>query len=186
MNFIVLFIFVIIYKMLSNLYFYFRVKHLSKLHLKWLDEKAPTFPTYKGEVISLFKRAGVQNISSPTAMPVGYNHIASFYADVFTNFPNYHADIADAAIKMFYEAEGTFRHRFFESINPIYWIEFALFAPKKILVYLSFDENKTLFKACNILLTFIWWSAGILVVFFRIDFNNLLTEFISQTNNFFR
>ena len=185
MNFIILFIFVIIYKMLSNLYFYFRIKHLNKLHSKWRIGKAPRFPTYKSEVISLFKRAGIQNLLTPTAMPIGYNQIANFNADVFTNFPSTHIDIADGAVRMFYEAEGTFRHRFFESLNPIYWIELVLFAPKKLLIYLSFDENKTLFKTCNILLTFIWWSAGVLFAFFRTDLNNLLTEFMSQFNKFF-
>lgn len=185
MNFIILFIFVIIYKMLSNLYFYFRIKHLNKLHSKWRIGKAPRFPTYKSEVISLFKRAGIQNLLTPTAMPIGYNQIANFNADVFTNFPSTHIDIANGAVRMFYEAEGTFRHRFFESLNPIYWIELVLFAPKKLLIYLSFDENKTLFKTCNILLTFIWWSAGVLFAFFRTDLNNLLTEFMSQFNKFF-
>ena len=171
--------------MLSNLYFYFRIKHLNKLHSKWRIGKAPRFPTYKSEVISLFKRAGIQNLLTPTAMPIGYNQIANFNADVFTNFPSTHIDIANGAVRMFYEAEGTFRHRFFESLNPIYWIELVLFAPKKLLIYLSFDENKTLFKTCNILLTFIWWSAGVLFAFFRTDLNNLLAEFMSQFNKFF-
>lgn len=185
MNFIVLLVFVVIYKMLSNLYFYFRIKHLSKSHSKWIVGKAPNFPTYKSEVINLFKRAGIQNILTPTVMPIGCNKIASFNADVFTNFPSTHIDIVNGAVRMFYEAEGTFRHRFFEALNPIYWIELVLFAPKKLLAYLSFDENKTLFKACNVLLTFIWWSVGVLFTFFHADLNNLLAEFMSQLNNFF-
>lgn len=175
---------ILIYKIVSNMYCYFRIKILSKKHIKWINDKCPNFPTYKNEVISLFERAGIKNISTPTTKAVGFHRIASFNADIFINFPSTNADIFDGAVRMFYEAEGTFRHRIFEALSPMYWIESILFAPKKLLIYLTFDKDKALFKVCNVLLTFIWWSIGILFAFRRADFDNFLAELISQIKKF--
>ena len=64
---------VIMYKFLTNTYFYFRIKQLNRDHIKWLSGTKPTFPTRKHETISLFKRAGVQNLSTPISQPIGCN-----------------------------------------------------------------------------------------------------------------
>lgn len=184
-HFLYLWITIVIYKIVSNTYFYFRIKVLSKKHLKWMHNNCHNFPTYKSEVIFLFKRAGIQNLYTPTLQNIGSNHVASFSADVFTNFPSTDINIFNGAIRMFYEAEGTYRHRIFESFNPLYWIDCVLFAPKNLLLYLNFVEEKTLFKICNVLLTFIWWCLCILLAFHRTDINHLLTELIGQFDKIF-
>ena len=55
------FIAVLIYKTTTNTYYFFRIQRLSKMHLEWLAGNSPKFPTYKNEVISLFKKAGIKN-----------------------------------------------------------------------------------------------------------------------------
>lgn len=183
MNKIVLFfIIVAIYKVLSNTYCFFRIKYLSQKHLEWFSDNAPNFPTYKNEVISLFKKAGIKNISTPAVQSMGYNRVASFNADIFTNFPCTHPDIFNGAIRMFYEAEGTYRHRIFETLSPMYWVDFIVFAPRKLLDYLGFDEKKLLYKTCNILMTVIWWMAIFFVSIYREKINDIIAIFLSQLN----
>ena len=149
---------------------------ISQMHLEWLSDRAPNFPTYKAEIISLFKKAGVKNISIPITQSVGFGRAATFEADVFTNFPSAHSDISGGAVRMFYEAEGIFRQRIFETFSPVFWINSVVFAPKKLLEYLGFDENKSLFKACNVLLTFIWWVFGITIMFFLPKLKEIIIE----------
>lgn len=176
---------VIMYKFLTNTYFYFRIKQLNRDHIKWLSGTKPTFPTRKHETISLFKRAGVQNLSTPISQPIGCNQVASFNVDVFTNFPSTNSYIYNGAIRMFYEAEGVYRQRMFDSLNPVYWIELIIYAPKKLLTYLGFDETKILFKTCNILLTFIWWSMMSIIIFFRPQLQQLIVETLGELQNKF-
>lgn len=177
---LIFFIAVTAYKITTNIYYFFRIRHLSKMHLKWLADKSTNFPTYKGEVISLFKKAGIQNIMVPTAERIGYGRVASFNADVFTNFPNTDPTIYGGAIKMFYEAEGIYRQRIFETFSPAYWINSIIFAPKNLLTYLGFNQEKTLFKACNVLLTFIWWSFGTISLFFLPQFKEFIIELLGK------
>ena len=174
---------VIMYKFLTNTYFYFRIKQLNRDHIKWLSGTKPTFPTRKHETISLFKRAGVQNLSTPISQPIGCNQVASFNVDVFTNFPSTNSYIYNGAIRMFYE--GVYRQRMFDSLNPVYWIELIIYAPEKLLTYLGFDETKILFKTCNILLTFIWWSIMSIIIFFRPQLQQLIVETLGELQNKF-
>lgn len=182
-NIFFVFLAIAIYKILSNAYFYVRIRHLNQLHLKWVTDMNPTFPTYKREVISLFKRAGICNISTPTAQAIGFNKIASFNADIFTNFPSTNLDVFNGAVRMFSEAEGVYRQRIFETISPVYWIELVVFAPRNLLLYLGFDENKVLFKACNILLTVIWWCLATILVFYSPQLEQLIIELLGQLND---
>lgn len=179
---ILFFIIVVIYKVLSNTYCFFRIKYLSQKHLEWFSDKAPNFPTYKKEVISLFKKAGIKNISTPAIQPMGYNRVASFNADIFTNFPCTHPDIFNGAIRMFYEAEGAYRQRILEAFSPMYWVDSIIFAPRKLLDYLGLDENKLFFKACNILMTIIWWMTVFFISFYRGKINDIVTVLFGQFN----
>ena len=179
-NLIIFFIVVLIYKVIINIYYFFRIKHLSKMHLSWLAGEAPKFPTYKNEIISLFKKAGIKNLLVPTAQRIDYGRIATFNADVFTNFPNTTPDIYKGAIRMFYEAEGIYRQRIFETFSPVYWINSIIFVPKHLLTYLGFNQEKTLFKACNVLLTFIWWTFGAASLFFWPQFKEFIIELLGK------
>ena len=169
-----------IYKIATNIYYFFRTRHLSKLHSDWIYNKCPQFPTYKSEILSLFKNAGIENVSIPTTQSLGFGQLASFYADVFTNFPNLSPDMAGAAMRMFYEAEGVYRQRIFETFSPAYWINCIIFAPKSLLTYIGFTEDKVLFKVCNVLLTFIWWFFGATSLFFLPQFKEFIIELLGK------
>lgn len=137
---------VLLYKILTNTYCFFRIRHLDKQHLLWLSGSNVNFPTYKNEIISLFKKAGIKNVEIPTAQAIGFNRIASFNADIFTNFPSQNPDIIQGAFRMFYEAEGIYRQRIFETISPMYWVDAILFAPKKYFNILVLMKIKPCLK----------------------------------------
>ncbi|MFQ9209563.1 MAG: hypothetical protein ACLR3S_10835 [Clostridium fessum] len=94
---------------------------------------------------------------------------------MFYQLSSAHSDISGGAVRMFYEAEGIFRQRIFETFSPVFWIN-GCFRTKKLLEYLGFDENKSLFKACNVLLTFIWWVFGITIMFFLPKLKEIIIE----------
>lgn len=164
---IVLFIFVIAFKAISNYTKYKRCEKLSKMHIDWLADSCDEFPQHKGEIKKLLLGANVPDSCIPTSQAIGFGQIANANASVYLNFPSKLAGIAVALADKFDEAIGTYRSRFLESFNPLYWIETILFLPKNLLRYIGLDSEKVTFKLCNILLTFIWWLFCAMFVFFR-------------------
>ena len=173
-----LWLLIAVYKIASNSYCYCKIKWLKCRHEDWIRGKCDSFPTYKAETITLFERAGVKNFTIPTTQTVGYGYLSSFDADIFTNFPSANYDIYNGVLRMFNEAEGVFRHRIFETFNPLYWIDIVLFAPKKLLLYLSIKEDNILFKICNVLFTLIWWIICTVFVFFQPEIKQLIVELL--------
>jgi hypothetical protein len=157
MKLIYFFIFLFVFKLTSNIYFFMRTNSLQTKYKSWIKNLDPNFYTYKSEIIELLKRASVKDLGIASAEPLGFGYISTHSASVFLNFPNLHKSHVSAALRMFDEAIGTYRLRIKECFSPLYWIEQILFLPKNVLLYLNLDPNKTSFKISNLLLSFIWW-----------------------------
>lgn len=180
MKILVIFLFIVAVKFLLNLYNFTRIKTLNKYHLDWLAGERDDFMLHRQEVLNLFQKAHIKNLYTPATQRIGYGKIASMDIDVFTMFPSRLEIIACPANDMFKEAEGVFRKNLFDSVNPIYWIDFILFLPKNLLLYLGLDSEKAAFKLCNILLTLIWWISGALLAFFRPDLYQFVSHLLGQ------
>jgi len=164
---LVFFLIIIATKFVLNLHDWLRIRTLSKYHMEWLSDKRDNLHLYKQEIINLFKKAHVKNVYTPVSQPTGFGQISNMNADVFTMFPSKLQIIAYPAISMFFEAEGVFKKNMFNSLNPIFWIEFILFLPKELLTYLGINPETTAFKLCNVLLTFFWWLCGTAFALFK-------------------
>lgn len=176
---VIIFISIIAYKMISNYVKYKRCQKLSKMHLEWLTDKCDNFTQYKGEILALFKNADLTDSKVPVTQPSGYGQIASFSASTYLNFPSKAAVFAAEIANKFDQAVGVYHQRCLESLNPLYWIEAILFLPKNLLQYVGLDSEKVAFKLCNILLTFIWWLIGTLVIFFGPQIKQFILSLLS-------
>lgn len=179
-KFLILCLCIVAYKTLNNFIKWKQIKYYRKSYEDFLFDKSSRIAEYKLQTIKLFKNAGIKDSSTPVSQPVGYGQIANFDASVFHNFPSKLTIIAQPALEMFDSATGVYRSRVFESFNPLYWIEQILFLPKNILIYVGLDSEQVSFKLCNVLLSFIWWTIGILVTIYGSKINDLITVFLSQ------
>lgn len=152
---------IISYKFITNFIAYLNCRRLSEYYRLWLSDKKEDFPTYKRNVMLLFKKANIKDSSIPATQKIGYGKIASFKASSFDNFPSAHQDFVSDIFFKFEEALGVFRLRMLDSINPLYWIESLLFAPKHLLEYFGLNLEKSSSKIINSLLLCIWWLFGI-------------------------
>ena len=170
--------FIIAFKVISNFIKWKRCEKLSKMHIAWLADECDSFPQYKGEIKKLLKNANISDSYIPMSQHLGLGQISNGNASVYLNFPSRIIPIASSLSNKFDEAIGTYRNRVFESFNPIYWIETLIFLPKNLLQYIGLDSEKVAFKLCNILLTFIWWILGVLLLFFKPQINDLILSLL--------
>lgn len=172
---LILFLVIFLYKLMTNILNYFKSKKFNRGYILWLaTDGNKNFGTYKREIITLFKKANIEDATLPHVQPMGYGKIATHTISVLHNFPTRHTNQASITLCMFEEAIGTFRTRIKECFNPLYWIEQAIFMPKNLLIYMNLDIEKSAFKIVNVLLSGIWW---IILSYFSL-YNNQIKDFI--------
>lgn len=156
----ILFIFTCIlgYKILKNLVNFYRLKKLYSYFLTITTNEVnnKAYET-KVEVISLFELAGIKDGFIPVAQPIGYNFVKEMKLSLFDNYPSKKEIFYPHYLRMFDFAFGVFKYRIFEAINPIFWIDTVVFAPKAILNYLGMEPETRSFKLLNLILTGFYW-----------------------------
>ena len=177
---------IIAYKFLSNTIFYFRCKKLQQTYVEWIAEKNASCTQHRSEVISLFKRAGVQDSYIPVTQPTGYYQLASFKASVFHSFPSNLDGFAQITYRMFQEATGYYKMEALNAFNPLSWIETILFFPKNLLLYLGLNEEKFSFRLSNVVLTGIWWCILAIIALFDAELKTFLLAFLDKLQNVLR
>lgn len=174
---LIVFFVILSYKFLSNYIYYKKCVRFDKLYTEWLSKKDASFLQHKNEIISLFKRAGIQDYFVSVVQPITLGTVQTNTVSVFDNFPSFYKNIAAVSLRMFDEAIGVYKMRMKETVNPLYWIEFIIFLPKHILQYIGFDMNTAAQRACNVLLTFIWWILNIGFISFREQLFVIISNF---------
>ena len=156
--FIALFIF--IFKLISNAWYYFSIKELSKIYYDYLKNHN-NMEIFKktSEVIDLFKKAKIKDIYILTTTDRGFISLS-----FFNSFPSHFKEQASAAQKYFYIAEGTFSKNIKDCINPLYWIDLIVFAPKYIFEYLEITSNNFFIKFLKLFFTIIFWIISVLII----------------------
>lgn len=178
-----LFAFVFIYKVSKNTYYYFRLQKLYSYFKTITSEKEEkidnrAFET-KSEVIELFKKASVEDNLIPTIKHVGSGYAVPYKVSCFSSYPtNSTEEFVISYVRMFDEAKGTFKHRAKEVLNPFYWIDSILFAPKNLLNYIGVSPESRSTKILNIVLTSIYWFLGIFVAIFKEKIHTFLLSYL--------
>lgn len=152
------FICILGYKILKNVVNFRRIKKLYSYFLTITTDKVDgrIYET-KAEVISLFKLAGIKDGFIPVVQPAGYNFVAEMKLSLFNSYPSKKEIFYPHYLRMFDFAFGVFKYRIFEAINPIFWIDTVVFAPKAILNYLGMEPETRSFKLLNLILTGFYW-----------------------------
>jgi len=177
-KFLITFIFVIIYKSISNFFALKKIKQYNQEYIDFLRSNSDIIIEHSKDAIDLLKRAGIQDLNAPITQPVGYNTIAKFTTSIFTTFPTQHQVFAPETLIMFQRAVGVYKSRIIQTFNPIYWIDCVIFLPKNLLVYLGANEEKFSNKLLNILMTSLWWMICFITIFFQNEIKQLIIQIL--------
>ena len=166
MKIIIFIAFILIYKFTRNLVFRIMLKRYQKKYLEWTQDDSVPFVAYQMQILKLFKSAEIPDSTIRVTEVVAPMKIERFNISVFENMTVRRDDFYPEVNKKFDIAIGVYTSRMIETFNPLYWIDFVLFAPKRIIQNIGFDTEKVATKLCSILLTFIWWAIIFFLTFF--------------------
>lgn len=156
-------IFIFLFKLLSNTYYFFRIKTLSKHYYEFLYKGNTRILKEASETLELFKRAKVADSNIPLVKKNGVL-FQTMNVSLFLNFPSQIKDLASATVRAFDFAEGFFLKNIRNCFNPFYWIDLIVFAPKHVFLYLGLDTNKVFIKILILFFNFIFWIIGTLII----------------------
>lgn len=169
---------IVFIKYSSNYFYKKQIIKYRKLHENWLKNGDDKFYLHQASIIALFKKANLPTHSIPIIQAKGYNHYVRTKIDSFNNFPSHIKDLLVVHLKYYDLAESVFHSRKNDAINPFYWINLIVFAPKKLLEYLNLNSDKISFKLLNISFTIIWWIVVILFTFFKQDLKVMIINLL--------
>ena len=175
---IYIFIFSFFYKLFNNLYDLHRMTLLENHFKDWLkNPKNTKIFAEQQEVLNLLKKAKVKDKKVPISQHTGYNKFVVINASIQTNFLN-RSDIFTVEITiMFWEAIGVFRNEIKNCINPLYWLNIILFAPKHLLIYLGGNPENHIFRILNIFLTIIFWTISFIFSIFQEEIKTFILSY---------
>jgi hypothetical protein len=158
---------IMVFKFITNLYKYNRVKSLYNEYLYYIRTDNLEFVQKKEEIKSLFKEAGLKDSSVIHQEFLGFGNFANMQVSVFDNLTNRREDIVGNVQMRFNEAIGVYKKRYKESFNPIFWIDFVVKFPQHLMEFFGILPEKITVKIFLV----IYW---ILAILFGLTKINLL------------
>lgn len=175
-NFIILFVLIFAYKLISNIVNLIKIKYYSILYDDFVSNNSTDILKHRNHAIELFNRANISNTSYPISQPTGCNMVASGHTSLFTSFPTRDKRLILPTYTAFQNSIGVFKGRIIECFNPIYWINYILFLPKNILSYLNVSAESIFIKICQVF----YWAFGIACTLFSTEIANLIKSFFAR------
>lgn len=171
---------ILLYKFLSNLYYYLDCKRLKSIYIAWIRGENNNCMYTKAKVLKLFKRAHIKDAAFFQSEHVGYGQIASYNIQAMSNYPLLNEDHMNYTFRAYDEAIGYFKDEMLNSFNPIYWIDTIIFLPKTILEYIGADTEKVSSKILNVILTAIWWVITAFGVIYHDKIISIIQDFLDK------
>lgn len=117
------------------------------------------FVQKKPQIIQLFKDAGLKDFVISRLEPAGFGHLRTLAVSGFENIALRDAEVVDAIRGRFNEAIGVFRHRMWQSVNPLFWLEFIFKLPQYIFEFVGVLPDKLVVKVVLI----VYWLMALLL-----------------------
>lgn len=155
---------------------FFRTIYYEKKYKEYLSGNGKDFSFYSTAVKKLFRQASVNDIAVSFTERAGYGYFRNCETSLFLNMSNTREDVVDGMKKCFSEAKGTFWTRFLECFSPLYWIQVAVFLPRKACEFFEISENSIVPK----ILQLIYWIAAPLLLVFRNELYQFVIRLIQQ------
>ncbi|GAB3177627.1 hypothetical protein [Telluribacter humicola] len=159
-------------RLIINLYKYFRIQALYKKYIDYIKNDTLSFAEYKSEIKSLFQEAEIKDFGVQYQERLGYGRLAEATVSGFENM-TYRGENVFIPMRMrFFEAKGVFRKRCYDSINPLFWIEFLVKLPEHLFKYFGVLPEKVIVKIFLV----IYWLVALFFGAKKLDIVELLTK----------
>lgn len=144
-----------------NGYHFFRLRYIKDKYFEWLlsGKDGDIIAGYSNELKMLLKKANIKDCYIPESELIGCGQVANFQLSAFEQFPSRRKDIASILFMLISRGLGVYKNNFYNSFNPIFWLEIIVYLPKGIFSYLGISDNTMIVK----ILQLIWWVIGGLI-----------------------
>jgi hypothetical protein len=175
------------YKLVVNAVNWCRLNRLENQYYLWLKDYTDfAHLAEKRQLLKkLMKTANVADAYVNRTQPMGFGIIASGKCNVFEQFPSNESDIVKITLYKISEARGVFKANFWETFNPLYWIQFVLFLPKKMLTYLGTSPDFVITKLCQLIWWIAWASVSALKIMYPDFFPTVLPQLLHSIAQLF-
>lgn len=136
----------------------------------------PSIFEMQPELIQLFTKANIIRPTVSVVIPLGYNQIKNSNPDVWDNMFVNNKEIITHMYSSFSQANGVFKLRLKNTLNPLYWIESIVFLPQNMLKYLGVKSNSIGAKILN----FIYWTATAIYAIYNEFINDAIQNILSS------
>lgn len=150
------------YKLLLNISALIRLYIYRRKYQKFLEKQNFDFSVHTASLVHLFKQASIKEYAVPYAQPAGAGYVSTGRASIYDNLSSLREDVVTSVIHSFLVAKGTFTHRIFETLSPLYWINCVIFLPRRIYEYLGIDADKL---SCRVIQLLYWVLTPLLLTF---------------------
>lgn len=147
----------LIYRIIHNLTRLISIKKLYSDYQEYLKNPQYSFSQKVPRIIKLFNNAEIENFTVSKFREAGYGRLRKSKIKGFSNVAFTDPEFVPKIHGKFHEARGVFKGRIWETINPLFWIEFVLKLPTYILEFLGLKSGNVLSKVLQI----IYWIVGI-------------------------
>lgn len=182
---------VFLYRLMTCVYRYLRIKTLEKHFTTWYSEikRNPNKDCItlenkvlreSQEAIKYFKKARLKDsyLSFVQAENFGYTSLGKY--SFFKNYPNRDLKILQIANNNFQKTIGVFYENIKSCFNPFWWLKNIFLIPIIISENLELDKNKVITKLFQGIIYIIMGTAGFLFRIFRVDIETFVRQLIEQ------
>jgi hypothetical protein len=163
----VIFIFVILISARFIIYAYklYQIRRYFGIYEEYINNPSNDFKQHKPQILELFKDANVSDFSINRLEPAGFGQLKKINFSGFNNIGLLEAEIVVLIRGSFNETIGVFRHRMYQSINPLFWLEFIFKLPQYIFEFVGVLPDKVAVKIALI----VYWLLAILLGLKKFD-----------------
>ncbi len=165
-----------LYRLISNIYYFYRLKFLSNEYEQFWTNKKISVREYNSEIVELFKKANVDNKQFGDIQPMGLGMVQTGTISLFNNLFINDKRILSLAFSSFDEAIGVYKQRIRNNFNPIFWIECFIYLPKNIFKYLGLKDSSISVKIFQIL----YWFITVFYTIYSEQINKFIQDFLSN------
>lgn len=159
MQWVEIFLGIVFMKFLLNFISFVRCKLYLARYKEYLANPKWSFVEHQPAIISLFKKAGLEDGTVTVVEPLGFGYVQHREAPLFENLTARREDIVGLTIQNFHKAIGVYRSRMLEAFSPFYWLEVIVYLPRNVLVYLGVPPESVFVKIAQLF----YWAFSIIL-----------------------
>jgi len=175
MSIIYLLVILFILKIVYDISYFFMCKYYFYRYIKWIKNNKGNIPS-KSMIIELFKKTNVPNSTIPILEDVGYGRLMQTTGNLFDNIFSKRNDIVSMVYQNFTECKAILKTNIILNFSPVYWINFIIFLPNKILYYLGINEKSIL----NKIFLVIYWILVFIFGIYKTQLKNVLMQILNN------